>query len=57
MEEFGAIRHFGVEILNSSFICYERYWFEYEGMALRFMEELIRTRGFKPAFIRIVKVI
>ena len=57
MKEFGDVHNFGVEILNSSFICYERYWFVYEESARNFKEELIREHEHIPAFVRIVKVI
>lgn len=62
MEEFdkqGTIHNYGVEILNNSFRCYERYWFEELAEALKFRRDMLVENGglFYPAFVRIVYLI
>ena len=61
MEEFtkqGTVHNYGVEVLNSSFICHERYWFENLAEALKFRRSLLVENGgsVEPAFTRVIYV-
>lgn len=62
MEEItmqGTVHNYGVELLNSSFVCYKRYWFEAYFSACQFRKNLLVENGgsFYPAFVRIVNLI
>lgn len=62
MEEItvqGVVHNYGVELLNSSFVCYKRYWFENAIEATKFRNaKLVENGGkFDPAFVRIVYLV
>ena len=62
MEEItmqGTVHNYGVELLNSSFVCCTRYWFENLAPALKFRRaQLVENGGsYNPAFVRVVYLI
>lgn len=53
--DVGQIRNYGIELLNDSFVCETRYWFDDKISAMKFRGEIEKQKA--PAFVRFIKVI